>query len=126
MSNQERSGLQQWMNKNDAKKCPNCSVVLERSAGCAHVECKCGVHICWSCLKTFDGEGATYEHLRLVHGGYFDADHVVRPVEDAAAVLDRAVARGAGNVNVPRMLNRPGLEDLPGPDADDAWWNAPA
>ncbi|CAH1229647.1 DHX8 [Branchiostoma lanceolatum] len=63
--------LREWMkDKTDVKFCPKCSWVIEKTAGCQHMECRCGAHICWICLKVFSTSGACYGHLSSAHGGY--------------------------------------------------------
>ncbi|UPX12924.1 uncharacterized protein EKO05_0003456 [Ascochyta rabiei] len=36
------------------KRCPKCSQGLKRMYGCNHMECRCGAHFCWGCLKSRD------------------------------------------------------------------------
>lgn len=44
------------------KRCPKCSQGLKRMYGCNHMECRCGAHFCWGCLKSRDEcEGGCYE-----------------------------------------------------------------
>ena len=47
--------LEEWMQKdpNNRKKCPKCSIPIEKNEGCNHMTCTCGAHICWLCLQTF-------------------------------------------------------------------------
>jgi hypothetical protein len=33
------------------KRCPKCGNGLKRMFGCNHMECRCGAHFCWVCLK---------------------------------------------------------------------------
>ncbi|XP_069135527.1 uncharacterized protein [Argopecten irradians] len=66
--------LQKWFSENTAnrKKCPNCSVPIEKDGGCNRMGClSCQKHICWLCLAYFNDSGACYDHLAKVHGGYF-------------------------------------------------------
>ncbi|KAK5993553.1 ATP-dependent RNA helicase DEAH12-like protein [Cladobotryum mycophilum] len=51
------------------KDCPRCKIMLEKTAGCNHMTCKCGAHVCWVCLATFEVSGECYAHMRKVHGG---------------------------------------------------------
>lgn len=44
------------------KRCPRCAVWVEKTGGCNHMNCKCGVHICWICLGIFDAE-TIYGHI---------------------------------------------------------------
>lgn len=44
------------------KRCPKCSQGLKRMYGCNHMECRCGAHFCWGCMKPRDEcEGGCYE-----------------------------------------------------------------
>lgn len=44
------------------KRCPKCSQGLKRMYGCNHMECRCGAHFCWGCMKSRDEcEGGCYE-----------------------------------------------------------------
>ncbi|KAL7917774.1 hypothetical protein ACQKWADRAFT_274179 [Trichoderma austrokoningii] len=54
------------------KSCPKCSMMIEKWDGCNHINCKCGAHICWVCLLSFDNSGMCYTHLNNAHGGCFD------------------------------------------------------
>ncbi|KAJ4993649.1 IBR finger domain-containing protein [Stagonosporopsis vannaccii] len=45
------------------KRCPKCSQGLKRMYGCNHMECRCGAHFCWGCMKSRNEcEGGCYEH----------------------------------------------------------------
>ena len=51
--------LEEWLTQDpeSRKRCPKCSVPIEKIAGCNHMYCtSCKVHICWfsECLKYFD------------------------------------------------------------------------
>lgn len=44
------------------KRCPKCCQGLKRMYGCNHMECRCGAHFCWGCMKSRDEcEGGCYE-----------------------------------------------------------------
>lgn len=48
----------------DTRSCPGeCGYTIFKDGGCEHVECKCGVHICWNCMQTFDTSDDCYEHI---------------------------------------------------------------
>jgi hypothetical protein len=67
--------MQQYQQENDARRCPRCPAVIERTQGCNHMECiNCHAHICWvrDCMKAFDNSGECYGHLEIVHGSYVD------------------------------------------------------
>jgi len=70
----------EWARANGVKRCPNCSVWIEKTEGCNHMTCKCGAHMCWVCSRAFDA-GEIYEHLNSAHGGFFN----VPPEEPAPA-----------------------------------------
>lgn len=53
------------------KRCPQCNVLIEKLEGCNHMTCKCGAHICWSCMGTFSS-GTIYRHMQEAHRGYYD------------------------------------------------------
>lgn len=43
------------------KRCPKCSQGLKRMYGCNHMECRCGAHFCWGCMRSRDDcEGGCY------------------------------------------------------------------
>lgn len=44
------------------KRCPRCAVWVEKTGGCNHMTCRCGVHICWTCLGVFE-PGEIYAHI---------------------------------------------------------------
>ena len=60
-----------WIKKN-CKKCPKCYAPIEKNGGCLKVHCRCGVNICWVCMKYFGTENECYNHLRAEHNGIFD------------------------------------------------------
>ncbi|KAI5994130.1 hypothetical protein EDD15DRAFT_2366651 [Pisolithus albus] len=53
------------------KRCPQCNVLIEKLEGCNHMTCKCGAHICWSCMGIFSS-GTIYKHMQEAHRGYYD------------------------------------------------------
>jgi ATP-dependent RNA helicase DHX8/PRP22 len=56
--------FERWIKAN-AKKCPKCSVPIEKDGGCNHVICRlCRAHICWVCLNIFETDQHCYAHLR--------------------------------------------------------------
>ena len=63
--------LERWAKGNsNVKKCPDCGVFIEKIDGCNHIHCRCGGHVCWICVKTFNN--GIYDHLSAVHGGAYD------------------------------------------------------
>ncbi|KAF1837765.1 hypothetical protein BDW02DRAFT_543282 [Decorospora gaudefroyi] len=59
-----------WKRENDARDCPSCSMPIEKSAGCNHVECAaCGTHMCWRCMRVFESGRAVYGHMTQAHNG---------------------------------------------------------
>lgn len=60
--------LKDWcQGKEYVKVCPMCGYTIEKVDGCNHIECRCGRHICWVCLKFFSTSDLCYDHLRSVH-----------------------------------------------------------
>ena len=52
------NSIREFAKKNFVKKCPNCSIVSEKNAGCNHMTCpKCKYQWCWLCNGKY-----TYEH----------------------------------------------------------------
>jgi hypothetical protein len=39
--------LEKWK----IKRCPKCRAGVRRMFGCSHIECRCGAHFCFACLK---------------------------------------------------------------------------
>jgi len=44
------------------KKCPSCTIDVEKNGGCNHITCICGAHWCWSCGKEFSSN-TIYDHM---------------------------------------------------------------
>lgn len=63
--------LAEWCKgKENVNICPGCGATIEKIEGCNHIECKCGKHICWVCIKLFSSSDECYSHLRAVHQSY--------------------------------------------------------
>lgn len=61
------------------KKCPRCGHGVKRMYGCRHMQCRCGAHWCWGCLRSFeecDG-GCDYPGSESEDG--YDSDEEVDP-----------------------------------------------
>ena len=69
------------------KSCPRCHRPVEKAEGCSHIECPmCGIHYCWECLETFEGNNAVrdvYRHIRMEHGllGGREEEDLIRMIE---------------------------------------------
>jgi len=63
----------QFAHKEGFKKCPRCSIWIEKTVGCNHMECRCGIHMCWVCMGIFDA-ASVYAHMHSAHGGIHDED----------------------------------------------------
>jgi hypothetical protein len=56
------------------KPCPGCGTLTEKISGCDHITCTvggCGTHWCYFCGKGYN-KNRIYDHMNLVHGGYYD------------------------------------------------------
>ncbi|KAJ3878195.1 hypothetical protein F5051DRAFT_237090 [Lentinula edodes] len=74
-----------WAGMTGVKKCPRCSVWIEKTDGCNHISCRCGAHVCWRCMGIFDA-GTIYAHMTNAHGGYGDGDGLIQNLDyDAQA-----------------------------------------
>ncbi|KAF7796325.1 hypothetical protein EIP86_007502 [Pleurotus ostreatoroseus] len=67
------AAYEKWRAKNNVKACPRCKTDIMKDGGCNHMTCRrCGAHICWVCMKTFndeDSSGGVYAHMAREHGG---------------------------------------------------------
>ncbi|KAF9468805.1 hypothetical protein BDZ94DRAFT_1244632, partial [Collybia nuda] len=54
-SNQLEQGRlnEHWAAENGVRKCPSCSVWMQKIDGCNHMVCTCGAYICWVCMLPF-------------------------------------------------------------------------
>ena len=54
----------EWVTGANTRKCPRCSVMIEKNAGCEHMHCtQCKAHICWKCGKCFKTSLDCYGHI---------------------------------------------------------------
>ncbi|KAG6379491.1 hypothetical protein JVT61DRAFT_9981 [Boletus reticuloceps] len=81
------------------KKCPRCSVLIEKIEGCNHMTCRCGAHICWRCMGIFSAD-TIYDHMNDAHGTiHGDAAAVPNPfiymgdIEEQRELLRQAEVR---------------------------------
>jgi hypothetical protein len=47
--NQDDAAMLLLAKKKNWKKCPACCIVVERTEGCNHMGCVCGVSFCYAC-----------------------------------------------------------------------------
>ncbi|KAJ7043094.1 hypothetical protein C8F04DRAFT_1229325 [Mycena alexandri] len=92
----------EWARANGVKRCPTCSVWIEKTEGCNHMTCRCGAHVCWVCMRTFD-RTQIYPHLEQAHGGAFEAPPEPEPVRPVFGVYEH-----------PEVLVRPFYQFNPG------------
>lgn len=66
---QQEKLLDRWAEKqkDNVKKCPRCNILIEKDAGCSHMRCRCGTHLCWQCMESFISSSRTYDHINRVH-----------------------------------------------------------
>ena len=68
VSAEENEDFQKWKLDNNAKPCPQCGVMIQKSYGCNHMECTmCGTHICWFCMMKFTSGGLCCKHMGDTH-----------------------------------------------------------
>ncbi|XXQ38142.1 RING-type domain-containing protein [Plasmodiophora brassicae] len=46
--------------RQSTKPCPECRVPIEKDEGCLHMQCRCGHHFCWNCMRPWTGHGNFY------------------------------------------------------------------
>ena len=76
-----------WMLLN-TKKCPACSVRIEKNQGCNHMRCSskgCGIEFCWMCLGLWKDHGAN-------SGGYYSCNKFGGAAAPAGGSLANAKA----------------------------------
>ncbi|KAF4611182.1 hypothetical protein D9613_007285 [Agrocybe pediades] len=77
---------------NGYKKCPQCSIWIEKTEGCNHMTCKCGAHICWRCMGIFS-VNEIYEHMNTVHNGIYEREPpAMNPNNEANFVAEQVRA----------------------------------
>ncbi|KAL0956536.1 hypothetical protein HGRIS_002677 [Hohenbuehelia grisea] len=82
---------EEWMraSRGRVKRCPSCNVLIEKLEGCNHMECRCGKHLCWSCMRVFDTGRETYDHMNATHGGFYAGEHNPLGAADNVDVLQQ-------------------------------------
>ncbi|XP_072029147.1 uncharacterized protein [Amphiura filiformis] len=81
ISQKKTDDVEKWMQQRgvDAKKCPVCNTVIEKTHGCNHMTCRiCKKHLCWKCLEVFNTDQECYAHLAKRHGGLYDDDPIAQ------------------------------------------------
>nr|XP_037276940.1 E3 ubiquitin-protein ligase RNF14-like isoform X2 [Rhipicephalus microplus] len=68
----DESLTQDWMQEN-SKKCPHCSISIEKQDGCNKMTCwRCGTYFCWICMKALRSSGNPYQHFSDPSSGCFN------------------------------------------------------
>jgi len=79
--NQELALAKRWVIKN-TKPCPKCSVPIEKSHGCNHMNCqKCSHQFCWICFGDWSDHGTET-------GGFFKCNRTERIVLEPTQNLE--------------------------------------
>jgi IBR domain, a half RING-finger domain len=68
---QERLFIQWTKKTQNVRKCPQCTMFIEKVEGCHKVQCRCKAMICWKCMSVFP-KANIYNHMTVAHGGVFD------------------------------------------------------
>ena len=50
----------QFENPESYRKCPGCSIWVEKEIGCDHMQCMCGVHFCYNCRCVLNANDPYY------------------------------------------------------------------
>jgi len=50
----------QFENPESYRKCPGCSIWVEKEIGCDHMQCMCGVHFCYNCRGVLNANDPYY------------------------------------------------------------------
>lgn len=59
----DESLTQDWMQEN-SKRCPHCSIAIEKQDGCNKMTCwRCGTYFCWMCGEALKASGNPYQHF---------------------------------------------------------------
>jgi hypothetical protein len=82
------------------KRCPCCGHGVKRMYGCSHMQCRCGSHWCWGCLRSiaecdggcYDGEGDYSDEEEL--------DEELNPDTPPSNIPPQGSQDGAPNVAV--------------------------
>jgi predicted RNA-binding Zn-ribbon protein involved in translation (DUF1610 family) len=68
----ELSSLQDYMRRNNTKKCPGCGEGVELKEACNHIDCpRCGQHFCFRCLAKYETSAQVYDHMKETHNNYY-------------------------------------------------------
>jgi len=80
---------EQWALTAGVKRCPSCRVFVQKTEGCNHMTCHCGVHFCWICSKEFDSN-SIYRHMSMEHGG-IDTPDIPQPIRANQQLLAQPI-----------------------------------
>lgn len=89
------------------KRCPKCGNGVKRMFGCNHMECRCGAHFCWVCLKSRDD----------CDGGCYDDDEEYDSEEEPDTEEEEARAADAGDADAPAAAGDGATQDAATRDA---------
>lgn len=66
------AAFREWRRRNGVQVCPNCGFDIVREGGDDHVQCQCGEHLCWRCMRVVDLIDV-FDHIRTCTGRPFPA-----------------------------------------------------
>ncbi|XP_013093645.2 uncharacterized protein LOC106077435 [Biomphalaria glabrata] len=52
----------------EGRLCPSCHRFMEKNGGCPHMNCRCGLQFCWTCMKPISAHGniPCIENVKLI------------------------------------------------------------
>ncbi|KAI4857258.1 hypothetical protein E4T45_01256 [Aureobasidium sp. EXF-8846] len=95
------------------KRCPCCGHGVKKMFGCSHMQCRCGSHWCWGCLRSFaECDGGCYEDDE----DYSDEelDEELYPDAPPANIPPQGTQNVRATVPVPADVSTPASVTAPG------------
>ena len=102
------NAFKSWTHMRDVKRCPQCSIYIEKNAGCNHMTCRngfCMHEFCWICNGVWTAHdtsrcGAVRRKQKFSDKYYKPIPHALKPVAVVAAIGVSPVILAGGVVYV--------------------------